>query len=149
MGVGSGSGHDSRDLRSRALVTVVPSDSGVELATVLIIEDEAVVRQSIVDVLEHSGYDVLSYSDAEPALEDADFDAVDLVITDLAMPTRGEEAIYTLRSSGVQVPIVILSGMVKDRDDIPLQTIGADRILAKPFDIKILLDTVRELLPAS
>ena len=118
------------------------------MATVLVIEDEAIVRQSIADVLEHTGYEVLSYSDAEPALEDVDFEDVDLIITDLAMPTRGEEAIYTLRSSGIEVPIVILSGMVKDRDDIPLQTIGANRILSKPFDIKILLDTVRELLPS-
>ena len=119
------------------------------MATVLIIEDEAIVRQAIADVLEHTGYEVVSFSDAEPALEDVDFETVDLIITDLAMPTRGEEAIYTLRSSGVEVPIIILSGMVRDRDDIPLHSIGADRVLAKPFDIKVLLDTVRELLPPS
>lgn len=94
------------------------------------------------------GNRLLSYSDAKPVLKLWTFESVDLIITDLAVPTRGKEAIYMLRSSGVEVPSVILSGMVNDKDDIPLQTIGANRILSKPFDIKIVCDTVREPVPS-
>ena len=65
---------------------------------VLLIEDEAIVRQVITDALERNGYKVLSFSDAEPALKTLDFTTIDLIITDLSMPMRGEEAIYTLRS---------------------------------------------------
>lgn len=99
-------------------------------------------------MLEHTGYTVLSYPNAEPALEDVDFESADLIINDIAIPTRRGGATYTVRSSGVGVPIVILSDMVKDRNDIPLPLIGANRIPSKPFDIKILLDTLRGLLPS-
>lgn len=115
------------------------------MATVLLIEDEDVVRQVIAEVLEAAGYKVMALSDAEPALNAVNYDSIDLIITDLAMPTRGEEAIPTLRSSGVTVPIIVLSGILKDGDDLSLKSIGADRVLAKPLDIKLLLNTIHEL----
>ena len=119
------------------------------MARVLLIEDEAIVRQLIVDALERNGYEVLSFSDAEPALKTLDFATIDLIITDLSMPMRGEEAIYTLRSSGIETPIIILSGLVREQDYIPLQSIGANRVLSKPFEVAIFLETVRELLQPS
>ena len=119
------------------------------MATVLLIEDEATIRQLIETALERNGYEVLSFSDAEPALKTLDFATIDLIITDLSMPMRGEEAIYTLRSGGIDIPIIILSGLVREQDFIPLHSIGANRILSKPFEVKIFLDTVRELLEPS
>ena len=74
---------------------------------VLLIEDEAIVRQVITDTLERNGYECVSFSDAEPALKILNFTTIDLIITDLSMPMRGEEAIYTLRSSGIEIPIII------------------------------------------
>ena len=119
------------------------------MSTVMLIEDEAIVRQVIIDALERNGYKVLPFSDAEPALKTLDFATIDLIITDLSMPTRGEEAIYTLRSSGIEIPIIILSGLVREQDYIPLQSLGANRILSKPFEVTIFVETVRELLQPS
>ena len=116
------------------------------MARVLLIEDEAIVRQVIEDALERNGYEVLSCPDAEPALKTLDFARIDLIVTDLSMPTRGEELIYTLRSSGINLPIIILSGLVREQDYIPLQSLGANRILPKPFEVKLFLQTIRELL---
>ena len=70
------------------------------MATVVIIEDEDSVRQAVAELLEHGGYTTIGFPDAGPVLYAVNFDNIDLIIMDLAMPTRGEEAILTLRSSG-------------------------------------------------
>ena len=114
--------------------------------TVVVIEDEAAVRKIVADLLEQNGYKVLSFSDAEPALHAVNFDTIDLIITDLAMPTRGEEAILTLRSSGITAPIIVLSGALTDGEAVSLQAIGVNHVLPKPFKMKTLLDTVQWLL---
>jgi DNA-binding response OmpR family regulator len=118
------------------------------MATVVIIEDEDTMRQTFAEVLKHGGHKPIAFADAALALGAINFAHVDLVITDLAMPMRGEEAIHILRSSGATVPIIVVSGVLKPGEDMALQSIGADRVLAKPVGIKTLLYTIDELLPA-
>jgi two-component system response regulator ResD len=116
------------------------------MATVVIVEDEDRVREVVATILKRTGYKVLSFPNPGPELYAMDFDTIDLIIMDLAMPTRGEEAIYTLRSSGITVPLIILSAFVQESDDVSLKAIGADRVLSKPCTSALLLDTIRELL---
>ena len=117
------------------------------MATVVIIEAEDEMRQILVGVLEHGGHKAIDFPDAELALGAINFAHVDLVITDLAMPMRGEHAIHILRSSGATMPIIVVSGVLKPGEDIALQTIGVDRVLTRPIDIKMLLSTIDDLLP--
>ena len=116
------------------------------MATVVIIEDEDRIRKVIATILEHSGHQVLSFANPGVELYELDFDTIDLLIIDLAMPTRGEEAIYTLRSSGVSVPIIVLSAFTQENDELALEAIGADRVLSKPCSTTLLRETVDELL---
>ena len=86
------------------------------MATVVIVEDEDRIRKVVATILEHAGHQVLSFANPGAELFGLDYDTVDLLIIDLAMPTRGEEAI------------------------------GADRVLSKPCATTLLRETVDELL---
>ena len=61
---------------------------------------------------EMKGHTVYVFEDAQPALEEIDFDTVDLVITDLTMPTPGEKVIRTIRERGSQVHITVMAGHI-------------------------------------
>ena len=119
----------------------------IQLGKVAVIEDEDSVRKLLASVIEDGGFEVVSFDDAGPALEEIDFGDVDVVVTDLEMPTRGETAIQAIRSSGHSLPIVVLSGFIKQGEEKALLAIGATRILRKPFNMQVLLDTIFEVLP--
>ena len=116
------------------------------MANVLIVEDQERVRDVVSRVLERQGHQVHWLPSPGPDLYEQDFEALDLLIIDLAMPTRGEEAIYTLRSSGVKIPILVLSGFVSDADEVPLKALGADKVLSKPCPSDVLMSTVAEMI---
>ena len=117
------------------------------MANVLVIDDEESIRKMIRTRLNREGHDVVSFADAAPALETVDFDSIDLIIADFVMPMSGEEAIRSLRSRGITVPIIVLSGCLERGDVKQLTSIGATRVLAKPFRLMGLLSTMEQLLP--
>ena len=73
----------------------------------------------------------------------------DLVITDILMPQKeGIETIREIRSVLPRIPIIAISGSAEPRADYlkMAQTFGATGILAKPFDLALLLEIVNRLL---
>jgi DNA-binding response OmpR family regulator len=116
------------------------------MPTVIVMEDDDVVRGLIVQVLQMDGYEVQAFPDAGPALESADFSRADLVITDLAMPTSGEEAIRRLRKRGIQVPILVVSGHIDEDKAGYLKQLGAQEVVRKPFKLLEFLEAVRSLI---
>ena len=117
------------------------------MATVVVMEDDTTVRGLIVRVLEMEGYRVRAFEDAGPALERVDFSRVDLVITDLQMPTPGEEAIRAIRGQGVEVPVLVMSGSnIDQKREKELKCLGAHEVVRKPFMLLELLDVVQRLI---
>jgi CheY-like chemotaxis protein len=114
--------------------------------TILVVDDEEVIRDVVDEVLEHQGYTVLQAESAERALELLKSDGrVDLVITDLGMPGMGGEQLLkeleTMRSSP---RIIISSGYAAH----PLFESGDTRYhtLRKPYHLTELLRAVRDVL---
>ena len=116
------------------------------MAKMLVLEDEPVVRDVIARRLGREGHTILSHPDAAPALDTVNFDEIDLIITDLVMPTPGDEAIQTIRSRGIAVPIIVLTANLQKGDEERLMALGADCILTKPFHLMSLLTNVDLLL---
>jgi DNA-binding NtrC family response regulator len=106
------------------------------MATVVVLDDDDFVRRFVCRLLQIFGHQVLSYPDAKPALNEVDFSTVDLVITDLLMPTPGEVLIKTVRERGFDVPIVVMSGHVEPEKVDYYIGLGAQSILFKPFSIE-------------
>jgi DNA-binding response OmpR family regulator len=115
----------------------------------LIIEDDAMVQDSIASLLDLAGYTVVAAGDGCEGLVVLSEERPDLVITDVVMPRlNGIEMIRSVRrfpSVLSRVPIIVLTGSVSEFGSEAISA-GADRALAKPVDLKALLAHVRYLL---
>jgi PAS domain S-box-containing protein len=111
--------------------------------TVLVIDDEDLVRDVVARMIEDLGYTALTTSDGIAGLALVDDRPVDAVLVDLTMPKmNGAEVITALRSRKPTLPIILCSGFDRDRRG-PVQ---ADAYLPKPFRIEALEQTLARLL---
>ncbi|WAH56216.1 response regulator [Pseudomonas silvicola] len=112
--------------------------------TILVVEDDSIVRMLIVDVLEELEYRVLEAADGEEAMAHInDSDApIDLMMTDQGLPdTSGSELAKTARAKRPDLPILFASGYAENIDIPPgMHSIG------KPFSIDQLRDKVKAIL---
>jgi CheY-like chemotaxis protein len=123
------------------------------MAEILIIDDDAGMRRTIMRILESGGYDVIEAEDGRVGLKLFFSHAPRLVITDLLMPAKdGLETIRDIRKSGQSTKILATSGgwRTAQLDFLGAATeFGADAVLPKPFRSKDLLDAVGRLLDAA
>lgn len=113
---------------------------------ILVVDDEQPVRESVSTYLTRAGLECDSLPDALPLLEDPALEGVDLLILDLAMPTPGEEAIRAIRGAGNDLPIVVLTGVMDQKNIDQLMELGATRVLEKPVRLMHLASLLDLLL---
>lgn len=107
----------------------------------LIIEDEAVCRKCLVQLLRRAGVDALEAGTLEEALPKLEFEQIDGVILDLCLPgVRGLDALRILRQR-TSVPILILTGSDSSLA-VEAMRQGADGFALKPIDIDTLLENL-------
>jgi CheY-like chemotaxis protein len=105
-------------------------------ARILVVEDEAAVRDVLVDVLTGQGHDVVACADGRSALAHMDGPAFDLAMVDLSMPgLSGWEVAKALRAAQPQVPIAMVTGWGDQIDFGEARTRGIDYLMAKPFNV--------------
>lgn len=122
-----------------------PEPEGV----VLIVDDEAMIRNSVKRLLEKMGYVVLTAASGREALKiyDEQQSEISLVILDLIMPEMdGTETFYALRNIDAGVRILLSSGYSKDNKVEKLLKSGATGFVSKPFDLKGLSDSIAKAL---
>jgi CheY-like chemotaxis protein len=117
---------------------------------ILVVDDNEAFRVLLRQTLRKAGYEVAEACDGDEALRLFTANPVRLVITDVLMPEKdGIETIRALRRGGPPVKILAISGggRLEPRMCLSLaKMIGADRVLAKPFEPEPLLAIVRELV---
>jgi len=117
---------------------------------ILIIDDDNQLRGMLRQTLELAGYDVLDAPNGKEGIKLYRQDPADLVITDLIMPEKeGIETIMDLKRDFSDVKIIAISGGGRiDAEEYlhMAEKLGAQRTLTKPFELKELLEAVRELL---
>jgi DNA-binding response OmpR family regulator len=119
------------------------------MATILLIDDDELLRGALVQALANAGHQVLEASDGKQGCDLARNPSVDLVLTDLVMPVQeGVETIMKLRRERPRLPIIAMSGGVSNSKlylDIAGK-IGARRMLPKPFAPSTLIALVQQVL---
>ncbi len=121
-------------------------------ATVLIVDDDAVIQRLLRLNFEIRGYKVLIAGDGLEALTKVREERPDVVVLDIMMPKMdGIEVTRALKGdpSTESIPIVLLSAKLTDENPEEVRSYGADAYMAKPFDPMDLLEQVRGLLPES
>lgn len=117
--------------------------------SVMIVDDEAIIRDLIEDVLSVHGYQVFSAADGFEALKIFELrsQSIDLVILDMIMPQMdGREVFYKIKQLNPNIKIVITSGFSKPNVKEELIGQGADGFLPKPFTIATLTELVENIL---
>ena len=143
-----------RTVRSgpRSATKPVPTNemNTITTADILIIEDDAIMREALAEWLEAAGYGVRKAADGRAGLAAVKFAAPALVVTDIHMPgTSGATVIAELKQQRPGIPVIAISclfdcGHGMDAD--AAITLGAARALAKPFKRGELLRAVADLL---
>ncbi|MCA8960514.1 MAG: sigma-54-dependent Fis family transcriptional regulator [Planctomycetes bacterium] len=103
--------------------------------TVLIVDDESYVRESLAEILEGEGFEVGQAGSADEALAWVRDRHPHCVVTDLKMPgTSGIEMIQALRDAGVECSVIVVTGAGSVHDAVGAMKAGAFDFLLKPID---------------
>jgi len=117
--------------------------------TIVIVEDEPNIVESLTFILGRGGYDVQSVSDGNDALFEIQNRHPDLVILDVMLPNRsGLEILRDIRAARAitKTPVLMLSAKGQTKDLEIAAEIGADHYMVKPFSNSEVMAKVRELI---
>ena len=115
------------------------------MARIIIIDDDAVLRETLLTLLTEAGHSAVAATNGFEGLQLLRAAPADLILTDLQMPYGGLPTIRVLRTEFPKVGIIAMSGAGKLRLDIA-GTLGANRTLAKPFSAEELAAAIAEVL---
>lgn len=117
--------------------------------TILIVDDEEMIRELAKDYLQSKGYDVLTAEDGKKGLQEAKSKKPDLIILDVNMPKMsGFQVLAELKKDKhtLNIPVFMLTTRKADEDIRQGMEHMADKYLPKPFMPGTLLDEIRKTL---
>ncbi|MEJ2544104.1 MAG: response regulator [Calditrichaceae bacterium] len=117
--------------------------------TILVIDDEEMIRDIAQDMLNHLGYNIVSAADGESAVEvfKEKNQSIDLIIVDLIMPRmNGMICLQKLKEINKAVPVIVASGISEVSKKRLVMDLGAHGYLEKPYSIKSLKEICSSVL---
>ena len=120
------------------------------MQTVLVIDDDRTVLDTIAIMLENEGFHTVLASDGAVGFKQALALKPGLILVDLRMPgLSGAEVCQQLRATGMKTPLIVLSALCGEMDKVQLLEMGADDYIVKPFGARELLARIRAVLRRS
>ncbi len=117
--------------------------------TVLIADDSVYIRQSVLQVLTHAGYDVLEARDGLEALERLLSSSIDVLLLDIEMPNlNGYELLNIIRANPqfARLKVIMLTSRSSEKHRHHAQELGSHAYLTKPCPQDVLLATIQSVL---
>ena len=115
--------------------------------SILIVEDEKILRISLSDALKDEGYTVLAVMNGKEALAAIEQGEFSLIITDIRLPDiSGMEILTQSMQIAAAVPVVMMTGYGNIKDAVESMRIGAFDYITKPFDLEEMFVTVSKAL---
>jgi len=120
------------------------------MSKILVLEDDADMRELLREALEAAGHEVADAADGDAGLKLFKRSPADLVIADIFMPEKdGLDVIRELNAKFPEVKIIAISGggrLGAETYLLAASRMGADRVMGKPFEMHEIVDAVREVL---
>ncbi|MFL7868108.1 MAG: response regulator transcription factor [Anaerolineales bacterium] len=117
--------------------------------TILLVDDDALMRRSLAFHLEQAGYQVHTSASAEDALALVDRMPPDLVLLDIGLPEMdGLDALREMKADH-NLPVIFLTARRRELDEILGLELGADDYITKPFDVDVVLAHIKAVLRRS
>ena len=117
-----------------------------EKQRLLVVEDEATLRETVMYNLKREGYEVVTSGDGGEALEIAREQKFDLIVLDVMLPTLDGLSICRILRKEQRTPIILLTARSGEVDRIMGLETGADDYIVKPFSLGEFLARVRAVL---
>ena len=114
--------------------------------SILVVDDEALMRKLFSSNLRASGYAVHVAADGSEALRLIQEHPFDLLLLDVNLPGSNGLVVLQAVRQGAEMPVLIVSGNGRERDKVEALDLGADDYLVKPVGIAELLPRVEALL---
>jgi excisionase family DNA binding protein len=116
---------------------------------VLVVDDDARLREFVRVNLEMEGYTVREASSADEALAALEDQAPQLVLLDVVMPgVDGWQMLQRMQERHGSIPVIMFSGKVDDESAADAEQRGARAFVGKPFDPQQLIERAKQLVPA-
>jgi DNA-binding response OmpR family regulator len=114
--------------------------------TILLVDDDALMRRSLAFHVEQAGYQVHTAANAEDALSLIRHSPPDLVVLDIGLP--GMDGLDLLREIKTQtnLPVIFLTARRRELDEVVGLELGADDYITKPFDVDVVLAHIKAVL---
>jgi putative nucleotidyltransferase with HDIG domain len=114
---------------------------------ILVVDDEATIREVLQRTLESEGYDCITASDGDDALSKMDKDNVDLVLTDIMMPGKtGVELLKEIQVSSPDTAVIMVTAVADTQTAISAMKLGASDYVTKPFNlVEVIMNVDRAL----
>lgn len=121
-----------------------------QMPKILLIDDEAAIRDNLASFLARAGFAVNTAEDGIAALEAVQQDPPDLLVLDVLMPRLdGRSVLRRLRTEGLTIPVILLTQVGESVERAMALEEGADDYLNKPFDPHELVARIRAVLRRS
>ena len=119
------------------------------MAKIMVVEDEAVIRQLIIEELEKWQFETFGTTDFHQVFDDFEEQEPQLILLDINLPVfDGYYWCQKIRETS-KVPIIFISSRNKNMDMIMAMNMGADDFVTKPFEIDVLIAKINALLRRS
>lgn len=120
------------------------------LHQIVVVEDEAPIREAVTEVLRAAGYEPIPAADGEAGLAAARRPGIALVLLDLLLPKLdGMDVLSRLRKTHPTLPVIVLTARGTEEERVAGLRAGADDYVVKPFSSKELLARVEAVLRRS
>ncbi|MGA7256075.1 MAG: response regulator, partial [Terracidiphilus sp.] len=121
-----------------------PAATSSSAASVLVIDDEAAIRDSLEVLLTLEGYEVKMAADGEQGLRILELENFDLVLLDLALPGRsGLELLPMIKDRQPEIPVIMITAYGTVDNVVEAIRAGAENFVQKPWDNEKLLADIR------
>jgi DNA-binding response OmpR family regulator len=135
------------DLPSEVSLHLPVTPDAVRSVTVLVVEDQESIRDLLSRLLRGEHFNVRFAEDGEAALEAVRRTPPDLVCLNIELPKKnGMDVLQEMRQSGIDIPVIILTGHDQVKDRVRGLEAGADDYITKPFAWPELLARIRALV---
>lgn len=114
------------------------------MQTIMIVEDDPVIREELAFLLENENYQVLSISDFETIPEQVRSAGPDLVLLDLGLP--GRDGLSLCAAIRKTAPVMVVTSRTSALDELRALNLGSDDYVTKPYNIPVLLARIKAVL---
>lgn len=116
---------------------------------IMIVEDEATVRDEMALLLENEGYQPITVTDFTNVAKQVLESAPDLVLLDLGLPVRDGLALCADLRRGSRIPVIFVTSRDSVGDELRALSLGGDDYITKPYNIPVLLARIKAVLRRS